>query len=281
MDLNILKIFYTVAKEESITKAAVKLNYVQSNVSARIKQLEGELGISLFYRTGKRIVLTPAGQILLSFAEKIVNIEKEAEKAVKETSGDNGGIAVGFMETVAAVRLPPILIAYNKNFPGSALKLVSGSTEELLLKVLNYELEGAFVGGPVEHPDIEEHSVFEEELVILSNEQVVNLTDKNIVVFKKGCAYRKRLEKFYESHGIFSYKIFEFGSIEAILACVSAGMGVTMLPRSVVKEKGDKNLKIIPLSDDRGKMTMVFIKRRDTLTTKALSNFLKLAEELK
>ena len=281
MDLNILKIFYTVAKEESITKAAVKLNYVQSNVSARIKQLEGELGISLFYRTGKRIVLTPAGQILLSFAEKIVNIEKEAEKAVKETSGDNAGISVGFMETVAAVRLPPILIAYNKNFPGSALKLVSGSTEELLLKVLNYELEGAFVGGPVEHPDIEEHSVFEEELVILSNEQVVNLTDKNIVVFKKGCAYRKRLEKFYESHGIFSYKIFEFGSIEAILACVSAGMGVTMLPRSVVKEKGDKNLKIIPLSDDRGKMTTVFIKRRDTLTTKALSNFLKLAEELK
>ena len=71
------------------------------------------------------------------------------------------------------------------------------------------------------------------------------------------------------------------GSIEAILACVSAGMGVTMLPRSVVKEKGDKNLKIIPLSDDRGKMTTVFIKRRDTLTTKALSNFLKLAEELK
>ena len=69
--------------------------------------------------------------------------------------------------------------------------------------------------------------------------------------------------------------------IEAILACVSAGMGVTMLPRSVVKEKGDKNLKIIPLSDDRGKMTTVFIKRRDTLTTKALSNFLKLAEELK
>ncbi len=281
MDLNILKIFYTVAKEESITKAAVKLNYVQSNVSARIKQLEGELGVPLFYRTGRRIVLTPAGQILLSFAEKIVNIEKEAEKAVKETSGDNGGIAVGFMETVAAVRLPPILIAYNKNFPGSALKLVSGSTEELLLKVLNYELEGAFVGGPVEHPDIEEHSVFEEELVILSNEQIVNLTDKNIVVFKKGCAYRRRLEEFYESHGIFSYKIFEFGSIEAILACVSAGMGVTMLPRSVVKEKGNKNLKIIPLSDDRGKMTTVFIRRRDTLMTKALSNFLKLAEELK
>ncbi len=281
MDLNILKIFYTVAKEESITKAAIKLNYVQSNVSARIKQLEGELGVPLFYRTGRRIVLTPAGQILLSFAEKIVNIEKEAEKAVKETSGDNGGIAVGFMETVAAVRLPPILIAYNKNFPGSALKLVSGSTEELLLKVLNYELEGAFVGGPVEHPDIEEHSVFEEELVILSNEQIVNLTDKNIVVFKKGCAYRRRLEEFYESHGIFSYKIFEFGSIEAILACVSAGMGVTMLPRSVVKEKGNKNLKIIPLSDDRGKMTTVFIRRRDTLMTKALSNFLKLAEELK
>ena len=281
MDLNILKIFYAVAKEESVTKAAVKLNYVQSNVSARIKQLEGELDAPLFYRTGRRIVLTPAGKILLSFAEKIVNIEKEAEKAVKETSGDNAGIAVGFMETAAAVKLPPILITYNKNFPGSALKLVTGSTEELLLKVLNYELEGAFVGGPVEHPDIEEHSVFEEELVILSNEQTADLTDKNIVVFKKGCAYRRRLEKFYESSGIFSYKIFEFGSIEAILACVSAGMGVTMLPRSVVKEKGYKNLKIIPLPDGGGKMTTVFIKRKDTLMTKALSNFLKLAKELK
>ena len=281
MDLNILKIFYAVAKEESVTKAAVKLNYVQSNVSARIKQLEGELGVPLFYRTGRRIVLTPAGKILLSFAEKIVNIEKEAEKAVKETSGDNAGIAVGFMETAAAVRLPAILITYNKNFPGSALKLVTGSTEELLLKVLNYEIEGAFVGGPVEHPDIEEHSVFEEELVILSNEQAADLTDKNMVVFKKGCAYRRRLEKFYENCGIFSYKIFEFGSIEAILACVSAGMGVTMLPRSVVKEKGYKNLKIIPLSDGRDKMTTVFIKRRDTIMTKALSNFLKLAEELK
>ena len=281
MDLNILKIFYAVAKEESITKAAVKLSYVQSNVSARIKQLEEELNAPLFYRTGRRIVLTPAGKTLLAFAEKIVNIEKEAEKAVKETSGGDVGIAVGFMETAAAVRLPAILIAYNKNFPGGALKIVTGTTEELLSKVLNYELEGAFIGGPVEHPDIEEHSVFEEELVILSNEQTVNFMDKTMVVFKKGCAYRRRLEEFYRNQGILSYKIFEFGSLEAILACVSAGMGITMLPVSVVKEKWDKNLKIIPISYDRGKMTTVFIKRRDTLMTKALSNFLELAEGLK
>ena len=283
MNLNILKIFYAVAKEGSITKAAVKLNYVQSNVSARIKQLEEELNVPLFYRTGKRIILTPAGRTLLLFAEKIINIEKEAEKAVEEASGGYADIAVGFIETAASVRLPAILTGYNKNFPGVVLNVATGSTEELLLKVLNYELDGAFVGGPIKHPDIEEHSVFEEELVIFSNEYLADpsdLTDKNIIVFKKRCAYRRRLEEFCRSRGILFQKVFEFDSLEAILACVSSGMGITMLPRSVVKEMSGTNLKIIPLSNDDGKMTTVFIKRKDTITTKALFNFLKFAEGL-
>ena len=84
MDLNILKIFYTVAKEKSMSKAADKLHCVQSNVSARIKQLEEDLNISLFNRRGgRKLTLTPAGKTLFLFAEKIAVIEKEAEKNYK------------------------------------------------------------------------------------------------------------------------------------------------------------------------------------------------------
>jgi DNA-binding transcriptional LysR family regulator len=117
-----LKIFSTVAKEGSITKAAQQLDYVQSNVTSRIHQLETELGTSLFYRHSRGVSLTSAGEILLQYANKVLHLCAEAEKAVRDNATPHGPLRIGSMETTAAIRLPAVLAAYHRLYPEVHLK---------------------------------------------------------------------------------------------------------------------------------------------------------------
>jgi len=282
MDINLLKIFYAVAKEKSISKAADRLHCVQSNVSARIKQFEEDLNITLFNRGGgKKLTLTSAGKTLFPFAQKIAAIEKEAEKTINDINGKRSGISIGFMETATAIKLHIILISYHKTYPESNIKIVTGTTEELFHNVLNNEIDGAFIEDFIEHPDIETKLIFEEKLALISNTNIDDFRNRNILVLKKEYFYREKLENFLAAKNIYPDKTFELDSLEELLAYVSAGMGITMLPLSVLKENQKNKLNLKILTENDYKISIYFIKRKDTLITKALSNFIKLVYKFK
>src|ERR1700733_11250073 len=116
MDLAALTIFRTVVRENSMTRAAAKLHRVQSNVTARIKQLEEQLGTDLFIRDGRRLVLTPAGETLLPYAERLLALAEEARHAVRENR-PSGRLRLGTMESVAATRMPSLLASYHQQWP--------------------------------------------------------------------------------------------------------------------------------------------------------------------
>lgn len=116
MDLAALAIFRAVVHENGVTRAAAKLNRVQSNVTTRIKQLEEELGAPLFVRDGRRLVLTPAGETLLPYAERLLALADEARHAVREDR-PHGRLRLGAMESTAASRLPPVLARYHQTWP--------------------------------------------------------------------------------------------------------------------------------------------------------------------
>lgn len=169
MDHGDLKVFQTVAQTGSITKASQILNFVQSNVTARIKHLESDLQTLLFYRHSRGVTLTPAGKTLLIYVKKIMHLYNEAYKAIQDSPVPSGQIAIGSMETTAAVRLPAVLAVYHQQFPNVDLSLTTGSTQQLINYVLTYELDGALVASPVQHPEIIQEPVLIEELVLITD----------------------------------------------------------------------------------------------------------------
>jgi DNA-binding transcriptional LysR family regulator len=286
MDIKEMRIFLAVANEGSITKAAEKLEYVQSSISIRIQQLESELKTELFHRQRQGVRLTTSGEVLKSYAEKILFLTQEAERVVADTSVPRGPLRIGSLETTAAIYLPSILYDYHTSYPEVDLSLKTGSTDELVNLVLKYELDGAFVAAPVEHIDLDVTEVGVEELVLVSGGQFhsigrsEDLRNLTLLVLRIGCSYRRKLEDWLHWEGIIPAKIMELGTIEGILGCIHAGLGVSLLPRSVVERaKGLYNLRFQKISDKFYKTPTLFIRRKDTYRTVAVSEFIQISKQ--
>jgi DNA-binding transcriptional LysR family regulator len=244
LDLQALRIFKAVADEASVTRAAAQLHYVQSNVTTRLKQLEAELGVPLFHRVNGRLVITPAGVKLRTYAERLLRLAQEAKRSVVADGVPRGPLAIGAMETTAAARLPRLLARFHGRHPEVDLTLETGPTDYLVQRVLDYRLDAALVCGPIEHPALEARAVFDEELVLLTGKDrarvrsPAELADTMLLVFRTGCSYRRRLEQWLASGGVAPRRTLEFGTFEAIVGCAAAGMGVSLMPRAIVEQRG-------------------------------------------
>ena len=117
MELSDLVTFSAVARTGGITRAASELNTVQSNVTQRIKALEAEIGTALFERHSRGMTLTGAGRRLLPYAERMAALSHEAVLAARDDGVPKGPLAIGSMETTAAVRLPSRLAEFHRSFP--------------------------------------------------------------------------------------------------------------------------------------------------------------------
>ncbi|MBP2311435.1 LysR family transcriptional regulator [Azospirillum soli] len=282
MDLAGLRVVKAVADTGSVSRAAETLNCVQSNVTARLKRLEEDLGVDLFRRLSRGMAPTPAGRVLADYADRVLRLVSQARDAVADAAGRGGRLSIGTMETTAAVRLPPILARFHADNPEVELTIVPGPTEHMLGEVLAGRVDGAFVSGPVEHPELVSQPVFDEELVLV--ESVAGITAESgrttLLGFRRGCAYRARAETAMRESGRVPYRVLEFGSLEAILGCVGAGMGVTMLPRAVVEREPWRTMFITrPLPPDIARMPTRFVRRADAMETASLRAFLAAVAE--
>ena len=280
MDLNGLRIFLAVAEQGSVSRAAQALNYVQSNITARLRKLEEDLGSDLFYRKSRGMGLTPAGENLLGYARKMLLLAEEARNIVASPDILLGKLAVGSMETTAAIRLPPFLAEFHGRYPEVEMTLRTGTTGELRQLVLDYKLEGAFVGGAFDHPDIVQEEIFREEMVLVTKKGYAGLSDprvKALIGFRQGCSYQKQLDDWLAELGRPPLKVMQFGSLEAILGCVAAGMGVTFMPKAVMEhERYGKDLSILPVPEHFATIPTMFVRRKDMAPSANLRAFLGL-----
>lgn len=239
IDLDALAIFRAVVSEGGVVRAAEKLHRVQSNVTTRIKQLEERVGVALFHRQGRRLVLTTEGHVLLGYAERLLRLADEAETAMR-AGRPSGSFRLGSLESTAGSRLPGILSAYNRLHPEVQIELVTGTTGALITRVMNYDIEAAFVSEPFTAPGLESTAVFEEELVLISPpdqtpiRSAADIGRRNLLAFVNGCSYRKRLEDWFSQANVLPERVMEFASYQAIIACVAAGSGVAIVPRSLL-----------------------------------------------
>jgi LysR family transcriptional regulator, cell division regulator len=288
MDAGDLRVFEAVAQLGAMNRAAEELHTVQSNVTARIRQIEAELGTALFERTSRGVVPTAAGRRLLPYAERVRQLLAEARRAVKDDGDPAGTLALGSLETTAGLRLPPLLAQYAAAYPAVDLSLVTGTTAALVKDVLDHRLEGAFVCGPVEHNDLVEEQIFREELVAVTSPRIPSLDelfgerDLKIIVFRIGCSYRQRLEAILAERGLIVTRSLEFGTIDGILGCVAAGIGVSLLPRAIVAEAArEGRIAVHALPPSQAQVDTVFVRRRDAYLSSALRAFLALARPLR
>ena len=283
MDLDDIKVFREVALHGSMTQAAETLGYAQSSVTARIRKLEAALNVHLFYRNAKGVQLTPAGQIFLEQGLKITHLLEELYRRLSPDEAPGGLLRIGAMETTAAVRLPPLLKTYHSLYDKVELSLQTGTTEYLINQVLNYDLDLAFVAAPVSHPEITEMEAFNEEMVLVAEQGYAPqsimeiMKNRTILVFRTGCSYRALLERYLLENQSIPLRRFEFGSLEAIIGGVSSGMGISLLPRSVVESKlqsGD--LAAYELPPHLRNCTTMLVQRKDAVQTAAMAHFMDL-----
>ncbi|WP_339236979.1 LysR family transcriptional regulator [Paenibacillus sp. FSL R5-0517] len=277
MESGDLRIFQCVAQEGNLTKAAAKLGYVQSNVTARIRHLEAEVGTTLFIRHNRGMTLSPAGEMLLTYADKIIGLLNDASKALRATSTPSGPLRIGSTQTAAAVRLPELFAKYYQQYPEVSLSLATGNSQMLIDQVIGYEMEGAFIGCSCDHPDIESIDVFDEELFVVSSGvgPGEELTRKPILVYSMGCSYRQILEEWLNSSGVNRPVIMEFGTLEAIISGVTSGMGISLLPEIVIRQQiANGNLRKHSLPSGISRMMTRFITRKDAFVSSALGAFI-------
>ena len=281
MNSNYLKIFEAAATLGSFTKAAEATFTVQSNVTARIKNLEDEFGAELFRRVSRKVVLTEAGETLLQYAKKIGRLLDDAKSDIQSADKIGGTIRIGCIETTMALKVPEIIKGFVELYPNVELEFYSSILSALISDVVSYNLDAAFVAAPINTPGLQQLIVRDEQLVIIAGGDVDKLSlvlkqePLKIVVFEQGCFFRARLETWLGSKGILRYKSTVINSIEGIINFVEAGLGISILPAEVVNQYySNRNIKTFPLNKELATMTTVLIYRNDEAPSKALNVFL-------
>lgn len=282
MDLQTLKFFCAIAEEGSVSKAAQKLHYAQSNLSTKIMQLEQELQTPLFYRNSHGVTLTSKGELLQKYAINLINLAEETVIAIQDQDDATGNLAIGCMESIAISYLPSFLTSYHDDHPNVSVQVKTNTTELLVQQVLNHTLNGAFVAGPIKHPEILCKSVRTEQLVIISNISMPNgisydsLLQQPLLVFPMGCTYRKILHLLLQQENLIPSQQFEFNSLGAILASVSAGLGIALFPKSLVDHLDlGKTLSIHSISSKFASVETIFIYKKNTYLSSAMRHFIE------
>ena len=282
MESSDLRIFRIVAQERSISKAALKMGYVQSNITLRIQKLEKELGQPLFYRSNKGITITPAGQQLLIYADQIVDLLDKAT-AILQVNTSPLQLRIGATPTVAASRLPKWLIAYYEQNNDIQVSIQTLGQVELMHHVIDHKLDGAFISNQYQHSAIQSVFEYSEKLFIVSSSHIQTeselIQQRLIVNTFPDCPYRKYLEQWYQAK-VKQYslphqsKIVEVDTVEAIIRAVTEGLGISLLPERIVCSYANLRIHTVPMPWQQAQIQFAISRHNQPST--ALSSFVDL-----
>jgi len=271
MELSDLTIFCKVIETGGISAAAQQLNRVPSNITSRIQKLESELNKSLFIREKNRLRASPAGEQLFGHAKKILCM---AEQAIDELNKNkpSGSLRLGSVEAVAASRLSNVLMDFHQQYNEVDLELRVNPTGDLLEKVLTGQLDLALISDPVADARLEVQPIFQETLVLVSGlrDDVITSpadlgTNPTILGFSKQCIYRTRLTQWLEGDEVIA-KVVEINSYFALLNCITAGMGVALVPEKLLDcYPFIDGLKVHALPIDISQTTTCLVWRKDSV----------------
>lgn len=261
MELRNLKTFIRTAELKNFTRAAESLGYAQSTVTAQVEALEKELGMPLFIRNGRRVVLSSAGEELLTYAYRFRALEEETRIHFDRNGTPAGHLTVGMVESVSASEYVKGIASYLKKYPEVDLKVTVDTTIRLLEALKKGEIDAAvLLDRPVADGELQILYRKPEKICFFAcsgskYEGNVSVSLKDLekepwLLTEKGCNYRKELEEELASRGIFIGSRLEMGSTRTLIDFVSEGLGISLLPEFDLKEELLRGRIVrIPVSD--------------------------------
>jgi len=284
-----LMTFCTVVDEGGFTRAAEVLNLSQPAVTKQVKSLEREMGAVLLARRGRRVALTPAGEIVYSYARRIIHTIEECQGALANLNTPGyGRLTIGAVSTVAMYTLPDLLADFAKQQPLVTVHVRTGTIDQVLLMVLRNEMDVGLVTVPVSHELINTIPLFRDRIVLIASPDSPwaekrmlsprELAAIPMIAYERDSKFRTYVDASFEAAGITPDVIMEFDSHEAVKTMVMAGFGVAMEPWSAVaKDLREGRLVELGIAgfEELGRITSL-IMRRDRHQSPAVRAFLRL-----
>jgi DNA-binding transcriptional LysR family regulator len=246
MTLHQLRIFLTVARHRSYSRAAEELTLSQPAVSIQIRELERAIGTPLFERAGRNILLTDAGEALLPYAQRIHQLLDDTKMVMEELQGlKRGRITLAAVSTAGAYVLPPILGLFRKAHPGIAISLEVTNRSTVHRRLLHNEVDLVLMGRPPEGIPHMAEPFLPEELVVIAAPShplarvrripVERLVREVFIQREVGSGTRLAVEEFFRQQNADVQSSFELGDNSAVKEAVAAGLGVAVLHRRAVQ----------------------------------------------
>jgi LysR family transcriptional regulator, low CO2-responsive transcriptional regulator len=246
LTLHQLTVFRAVARHLNYTRAADDLHLTQPAVSRQVQLLENTLGVQVFERVGRRIRLTDAGADVLSYAQRIGQLQDELEAVLSARNGlQRGSLRLIGTTTAGEYLLPPLVADFRRSHPGIQVALRVGNREEVLSALANGEVDLAVMGRPPARPDWDSIPILPNQLVAIAsprhplvNERAISptrLAGETIFLRETGSGTRLAAEEFWRLASLSLDDAVELGSDSAIKQVVMAGLGIAILSRQAIE----------------------------------------------
>ncbi len=238
MEIRQLKAFLAIAEAKTFTAGARRVNVTQAAISMQIKQLEDEVGLQLFTRTPRRVIMTEAGEYLLERARKILREHDNALAEIAELAGaEHGRLRIGSASAeFATQQLPHILQSIREKYPNAELAVTAGTSQKLVEKIMHGEIDIAFVSLPVENSSITTDLLFSDEIVAIAhpshpsaNERYISaaaLAGEKLILGERGGNTRRMIDDFFNAANVRPNIAMELSRQEAINQMVENNLGV-------------------------------------------------------
>ena len=285
-DLNLLKIFYTVAKEESVSKASLKLHISQPAVSQNIKMLEQEIGFSLFFRTNKGVKLTNEGNEIFNYCKAIFKQVDSLNQTLQDLSTLEAGILnIGASDTVCKYYLIDILKKFEENYPKIRYRVTNCTTNESLVLLKQHSVDVAFIHTPIHKENFTYHNCLKLEDVFVcaydfDDSKIKHLSDLlnyRILLLEESSHSRKVLDNNLLKYNIKLKPKFELASLDLLIEFCKKNMGIICVSKQYIeKELANKELKILNIEeklDDRY-ITLVYDNEYLSNAAKKIINYI-------
>ena len=287
MIVDALRVFVTVADQRHFSKAGELLNLSQPGVSLHIRNLENELGAKLLHRSPKQVRLTEAGVILYKHAKQILAHYEEAGQEIHMLQDQvTGSIHIGASFTIGEYILPAKLAEFANPYPQVSLQVTIGNTEEIIGAVRNNQLDIGFIEGESQDRDLIVIPYMKDEMIVVSpsdhplSENIVveseMLRDQVWVLREHGSGTRAFSDRFMEESVIAAKRSYVFNSSQGVKEAVSAGLGIALLSRSVVrKELASGEIKELRIRHSHLEREFSIIRHKESTPSLALNVFLQ------
>lgn len=270
------QVFLTIIEVGSFSKAAEHLFMTQPAVSQYIKQLEVELGISLFDRSTKKLHLTGAGKLVEQYIRKLVGVQSELEQAIHDYLHEvKGPLRIGASYSFGEYVLPKILASFLQQFPEVTPKIDIHNTYEIANAVVHQQIDLGIVEGKVQHPQLFLEKIAEDEMVLVASQPHINVEEATWIVRERGSGTREAMDRFLTAFHIKPKMMYEYGSTQLIKGTVMAGIGVSYLSKWTVERELEDG-RLFAINEASYKMVRDFycIQRKEAMQSRALEAFI-------